>query len=339
MNTKRRICMKKKIQTAVALLLSLTLVAVSLVSCGEKKKQIVIYSSAEDYRIEYMQEMLDKKFPEYDIVIDYRSSGDHAAVLKASGAEVSCDITHDLEYGYAMEMASLGILADLKDIADFSVYADDAIIDTHFLPEIRNGGAIIVNMDVIAREGLTVPASYNDLLDPQYKDMISMPNPASSGTGYMFLLSLVNAWGEQEAFDYFDKLANNVLSFTSSGSGPVNALLSGEAAIALGMTANAVTKINEDGANFKILFFEEGSPYSMYAQGVIAGRETDEDVMRVFEYLSTTVNEGMLKNYYPEKIYKELDVELLNYPTDIEYADMSGNTPERKDELLAKWKH
>ena len=194
-------------------------------------------------------------------------------------------------------------------------------------------------MDVVARQKLELPESYEDLLDPQYKDLISMPNPASSGTGYMFLLSLVNAWGEDRAFEYFDKLSENILSFTSSGSGPVNALTTGEAAIALGMTANAVTKINDDGANFKLLFFAEGSPYSMYAQGVIAGRETDEDVMRVFEYLSTTVNEGMLNYYYPEKIYKDLDVQLPNYPTDIKYADMSGNTPERKDALLAKWTH
>ena len=56
-----------------------------------------------------------------------------------------------------------------------------------------------------------------------------MPNPRSSGTGYNFLKSLVNAWGEDEAFAYFDRLAENVYQFTSSGSGPVNALVQGEA--------------------------------------------------------------------------------------------------------------
>ena len=331
--------MKRNLARTISLFVALALLlsATCLVSCGQKKKRIVIYSSAEDYRIDYVQKMLDERFPEYDIVIDYRSSGDHAAILKASGVEAGCDITHDLEYGYAQELAELGVLADLKDMVDFSVYAEDTVVDTHFLPEIRNGGAIIVNMDVIAREGLEIPASYEDLLDPQYKGLISMPNPASSGTGYMFLLSLVNAWGEERAFEYFDKLSENVLSFTTSGSGPVNALITGEAAIALGMTANAVTKINDDGASFKLLFFAEGSPYSMYAQAVIAGREADEDVMRVFEYLSTTVNEGMVKYYYPEKVYKSQDVSLPNYPTDIKYADMSGNTSQRKDELLSKW--
>ena len=65
----------------------------------------------------------------------------------------------------------------------------------------------------------------------------------------MFLKALVNSMGEEEAFAYFDKLSENILQFTSSGSGPVNSLVSGEAVIALGMTPQAVTQINE-GVNF-----------------------------------------------------------------------------------------
>ena len=55
--------------------------------------------------------------------------------------------------------------------------------------------------------------------------MISMPNPKSSGTGYMFCKALVNEWGEEKALEYFDKLSENILSYTSSGSGPINALI------------------------------------------------------------------------------------------------------------------
>ena len=335
--------MKTVLKKITLLVLSLCFVMSSLMACNDKveKKKIVIYTSAEDYRIEYMQEKLDAQFPDYEIIIDYRSSGDHAAILKASGASAGCDITHDLEYGYAHQIAELGYFADLKDITDFSVYSNDVVDGTYFLPEIRNGGAVILNMDIIEEKKLDIPESYEDLLDPQYEGLISMPNPASSGTGYMFLLSLVNAWGEEKAFEYFDKLveSGNLSSFTSSGSGPVNALSMGEAAIGLGMTANAVTKINDDKANFKIVFFKEGSPYSMYGQGIIKGKETDSAVVEVFKYLSTTVNEGMNELYFPEKIYKDKTVVIENYPTDINYADMSDNTPERKDELLKKWKH
>ena len=85
--------------------------------------------------------------------------------------------------------------------------------------------------------------------------MISMPNPKSSGTGYMFCKALVNEWGEEKALEYFDKLSENILSYTSSGSGPINALIMKEAAIGLGMTPQAVAKINEGQAQLKIKYF------------------------------------------------------------------------------------
>lgn len=336
--------MKKLLKNITVGFLALTVLCSALVGCDEKieKKKVVIYTSAEDYRIEYIQSMLDAQFPDYDIVIDYRSSGDHAAFLKASGTQSGCDITHDLEYGYAHQIANMGVLAELDGISDFSVYADGTVESHCFVPEIRSGGAIILNMDIFEEKKLDIPTCYEDLLDPQYKGLVSMPNPASSGTGYMFLLSLVNAWGEEKAFEYFDSLVEcgSLTSFTSSGSGPVNALIMGEAAIALGMTANAVTKINENGANLKIIFFEEGSPYSLYGQGIVKGRETDTAVVEVFKYLSGDINRGMTERYFPERIYKEgQEVSVKNYPSDIKYADMSQNTPERKDELLSKWNH
>ncbi len=332
--------MKNRFRTFTMLMLTLSLLfgTVLFSGCGTGKKEIIIYTSAEDFRVAYMQKRMDEQFPEYKVIFEYKSSGNHAASLKAAGKNAECHISHDIEYGYAAELAELGIYADLKDISDFSVYTADAAASTYYTPTYRNGGAIILNMDLIQKKGLEIPESYEDLLDPQYKGLISMPNPAASGTGYMFLLSLVNAWGEDEAFAYFDKLSENILSFTSSGSGPVNALVGGEVAIGLGMTFQAVQQINAD-ENLQIKFFEEGSPYTLYGQAIVAGNETDPAVIEVFQFLSTTLTEEVCEAYCPEKIFADKDHTLTNYPSQITYSDMKNNTPARKAELLAKWEY
>ena len=309
-----------------------------LTSCGDDRRKIVIYTSVEDFQIEHMQKRFQEKFPQYNIIIEYKSSGDHAATLKSAGKNARCHITHNLEYGYASELAAAGVLADLAGIVDFTCFTADTALSTYYAPELRNGGAIIVNKAVLKEKGLSAPASYADLLKPEYKGLISMPNPKASGTGYMFLLSLVNAWGEEAAFAYFDQLADNVLSFTSSGSGPVNALVGKEVAIGLGMTAHAVQEINS-GEDLEVIFFEEGSPYSLYGQGIIAGNETDEAVVEVFKYLAGELSMELCASFYPEKIYKDQDFSLSNFPENIHYADMSNNTPERKAALLEKWMH
>lgn len=319
------------------LLLVAVILCLLLSGCGQKKDRVVIYTSAEDYRVEYMRQRLEETFPQYDIVLEYMTTGTHAARLLAEGTKTECDITYDLEYTYLAKLEEAGILADLSDY-DFSVFREDVRQSTCYMPEYRNGGAIIVNPEVLDRYGLPVPTCYDDLLKPEYQGLISMPNPSSSGTGYMFLLAMVNARGEEAAFAYFDALSNNILQFTSSGSGPVNALQQGEVAIGLGITGTAVTAIN-DGAALEILFFEEGSPYTIYGQGMIAGKEEKPAVREVYDFLYDTYGYENCENFFPEPIFAGKTFSVTNYPADITYCDMSGNTSEMKDYLLSFWKY
>jgi iron(III) transport system substrate-binding protein len=220
---------------------------------------------------------------------------------------------------------------------DFSVFLDDIVPANHkFTPEVKNGGCIIVNSKMLEEKGLPVPQSYQDLLDPQYKGLISMPDPKASGTGYMFYKCLVETMGEKEALDYFKKLSENVLQFTSSGNGPINALMQQEVAIGLCMTQNAVTQLDE-GADLSILFFEGGAPLSVYSQSIVAGKETNAAVKEVFEYMVGEFKHLEMEKFGGEQIHKDKVYTSKNYPTNIVLADMGVNTLVEKERLLALW--
>ena len=321
----------------ICLLLSLLMLVTILSACGKSKERILIYSSSEDYKIEYMTQRLQEQFPDYDITIEYISTGNHAAKLMSEGVQTECDITHNLEYGYMEQLEAAGVLADLSSY-DMSNYMEDTVVSNNYLVESRSGGAIIINTEVLEKKGLKKPTSYEDLLKPEYKGLISMPSPKASGTGYTFLKSLANEWGEKEAFAYFEKLTPNVLQYTSSGSGPVNALLQGEVAIGLGMLGQAVTQINE-GAPLEIIFFEEGAPYAICGQSMIKGKDERAAVKEVFDFMVNTLNYECVEKFYPEKIYKDKDYVVENYPTNIKYSDMSNNDIDEKTRLLEKWKY
>ena len=314
---------------------TILILMLSLVGCGSSKEKILIYSSGEDYKIEYMNQRFQEEFPEYEIIIEYISTGNHAAKLLSEGMQTDCDITHDMEYGYLEQLDQNNILADLSEYST-EIYVEDVIQSANYLPEVRNGGAVVVNTKVLEEKGLSVPQTYEDLLKPEYKGLVSMPNPKSSGTGYMFLKSLVNAWGEEEAFQYFDKLNENILQYTSSGSGPINALVQEEAAIGLGMINQAVIQINE-GQPLRILSFNEGHPYAMYGQAIINGKEERTAVKEVFDFMINTLNYENVEKFFPEKIYKNIDYKIENYPEDIKYSDMSNNNIDEKNRLLDRW--
>lgn len=324
--------MNKKIILGMVLIIAF---AGFLFGCGTAQEGVVIYTSVEDYVIEDMQNRLSETFPDYDITVEYVSTGNHAAKLLAEGENSECDISYDLEYAYMEQVSRAGSLADLSDY-DKTIYSDDTVLSDNYLIQCRVGGAVILNTDVLKEKGLAEPACYEDLLKPEYQGLISMPNPKSSGTGYMFLKSLVNTWGEDKAFEYFDKLTPNVLQYTTSGSGPVNALIQKEAAIGLGMTSHAVTQINE-GSPLKVVFFEEGSPFTLYGMGIVAGKEDKPAVKEVFDFLVNTYSYELNEKFFPEQMFKDKVYTVENYPENIVYADMSNNTIEEKERLLSKW--
>lgn len=299
-----------------------------------EKASVIIYSPNEDYLIEYYKTKLDEQFPDYDITVEYLSTGNLAAKLLAEGADTDCDFIIGMSYGYLDSLTDN--LASI-DFIDTSVFMPELIqADNKYIPWDRFSGACIVNTELLAEKNLAAPASYDDLLKPEYKGLIEMANPNASSTGYLFLKSLVNAWGEDKAFEYFGKLNDNILQYTNSGSGPIKDLVKGECAIGLSLTFNAVEVIN-DGAPLEIIFFEEGAPYSPTGCAIIAGREDKPGVKEMFEYLYSDVQDEYLATYLPEQVKIDQKTEIANFPENIPYADMSNDTPDVKTELLKKW--
>lgn len=306
-------------------------------ACGNNDDKVVIYSSMEDYRNEDLKEQLKAKFPDLDFSIEHHPTGNHAAKLQSEGINTKADIVLGLETAYVEKLKNnFEVLSDY----DFAKFSEELVSkDKKYIPWDRYSGAIIVNTKVLADNGLAEPTGYNDLLNSIYKDLIMMPNPKTSGTGYQFLVTLINIMGEDQAFTYMDEFAKNVLNFSTSGSGPVNSLVRGEIAIGLGMTFHAVKEINE-GAPLKIIYDTNGAPYNTSSGAVIKGRLEKPNVKKVFDYL---FDEFLLRDkelFIPEMVLKnQPDITIPNFP-EITYANMNGiNDIDLKTRLLDKWNY
>lgn len=320
-------------------IISIILVAVLCLAvfsgCSAKKETVIIYSCANDKRIAHLTECLQAQFPQYDIIVEYQGTSKLAAKLMAEGKNTDASIVHDMLSLNMDALNAAGLLADVSFI-DNSVFLDNLNLSKNYVPEVVTSGAVIVNNAVLAAKNLPVPTSFEDLLKPEYKGLISMPDPKASGTGYMFVKHLCNLMGEEAAMDYFAKLSENVLQFTSSGNGPVNALVQQEVAIGLGMTMNAVEQI-DNGLDLSILFFDGGAPMSLYCQSIIAGKEDNAAVKEVFEYMVNVFMDLNFTKFGGEQVFKDKTYTSKNYPTDITLADMGTNTLAEKERLLALW--
>ena len=89
------------------------------------------------------------------------------------------------------------------------------------------------NTELLAKKKLAAPKSWADLLNPAFKGEIQVANPASSGTAYTMIATLVQLMGEEKAFDYMKALHKNIATYTRSGTGPIKAAARGETTVSI----------------------------------------------------------------------------------------------------------
>ena len=320
--------MKKKL-----LLIVMLFMVMLLTGCGNKDK-VVIYSSMEEERNQKLTEMLKEEFPNLNVVVQHMATGNSAAKIKNEGTKVEADIVIDLETAHMKDVQDN--FADLSSV-DTSFYLDGVNTSNNYLTWVKYTMNLIIDNKYFKEHNLTVPKTYEDLLKPEYKNLIAMPDPKTSGTGYGFFLNAVNIMGEEKAIEYFKKLKGNLREYTTSGSGPTNLLKQGEIAIAMGMTAQGVEAIN-NGYDFSIVELTTGSPYNTTSCGIIKGRESNENVMKVFNWLIKDFGKYDKENYMPDKILKDQKSNMKNYPENLKDANMTGvDSTEVKDKLIEKW--
>ena len=120
----------------------------------------------------------------------------------------------------------------------------------------------ISNNERLAELGIEPPTSWQDLLRPELKGEIQVANPGTSGTAYNFVATLVQLWGEDEAFAYLKEFHKNVQQYTRSGNAPNQAVGLGEVAVGIGYAHDQVTVVQQ-GYPVTITFPEEGTGYEI----------------------------------------------------------------------------
>ena len=178
------------------------------------------------------------------------------------------------------------------------------------------------------------------MLKPEYKDLISIPSPKSSGTGYSYYNGMVTILGEEDGLKYFEALNPNIKEYTTSGSAPAKAAVRGEVAIAYGLLWQCVQYANAN-EGMEVVVPDQGLAFDLFTMGMISGHETKGKVKDVFTYLYNELNRPQCAAFNPDIIYTDMPAaEIPNYPTGFGEITMKGLYDyEYKQAMLDKWQY
>ncbi len=157
-----------------------------------------------------------------------------------------------------------------------------------------------VRTDILAQRGVAVPQSWADLTKPEYRGLVQMPSPQSSGTAYNAVLTLRSIFGEDQAFAYMRQLNPNVQTYTQSGTAPSGALGVGETAIAIQFTPGFL-KLVDQGFPVQVVFPSEGVGYEVAAMSILKGATHLAEARQLVDWMTSADGQQALatqKTYF-----------------------------------------
>ena len=118
------------------------------------------------------------------------------------------------------------------------------------------------------KNNLPIPTDWNDLTKPVYKGHVIMPNPNSSGTGFLDVSSWIQLKGEDAAWKYMDALHENIARYTHSGSKPCKLAAKGEIPIGVSFAYRGAKSKNA-GAPLEVIAPSEGVGWDLESFGIV----------------------------------------------------------------------
>lgn len=150
------------------------------------------------------------------------------------------------------------------------------------------------NTELVSEE--EAPKTWDDLLDPKWEGKIQFSNPAASGTATLMVLSQMMQRGEEEGWEYFQKLSDQANSVPDSGSAPTKAVAMGEAHIGVGFDFMAYeAKAKGESVDFIV---PDKTPILVNPVSLVEGGPNPEGGKKLIDFLLSTEGQQILADWY-----------------------------------------
>ena len=257
-------------------------------SSGGAKSSILVYTAMEPDQVAPIIEAFRRGHPEIDATVVRDSTGVITARLLAEASAPRADVIWGLAATSLLVTEQKGMLAP---------YAPAGL--EHIAPRFRDeqtpprwvGTAVLMtafaaNAPELKRRNVAVPRSFDDLTQPALRGLVTMPNPASSGTGYLIICGILQSRGEDAGWAYLDKLHPNVAQYTHSGSKPATMAAAGEYPVGVALDERCVAE-KKRGAPIEVVFPTDKSGWDVEAMALVQKKDIKPAAKVFFDWAAT----------------------------------------------------
>lgn len=265
--------------------------AINTVSAGE----LTIYSSVEPDNLKIFSENFSKAHPSIKVNWVRDSTG----VIQARVIAEKDNPRNDVFFGHAAtDLLSLDQMGMFLPYLPKSVDKLDARYRDKKSPPTWTGlwgfaAAVCFNTVEAQKRNIPRPTKWADLANPVYRGQITMPNPISSGTGFLNVAGWIQIMGKDKAWAFMDQVHNNIASYTHSGSKPCNQVAAGEYVVGISLPGRAAA-LKTKGAPIEAVIPEDGIGWEMQGAAIMKSTKNQADAKTFVDW---AVSEGAMESY------------------------------------------
>jgi iron(III) transport system substrate-binding protein len=331
--------LKRRPWTTLPIFLILLTIAVPIPVLNAE--ELIVYTALEDDEYPGYLELFKKAHPDVTVKVVRDSTGIVTARLLAEKGNPQADVVWGLAATSLLVCDQAGMLEPYapRELEKVNATLRDPANPPHWVGIKAWETGFCVNTVEAKAQNLPIPTSFADLVKPEYKGKIVMPNPASSGTGFLTVSAILQMMGEKNGWEYLDRLHQNIAQYTHSGSKPCKMAGAGEFPIGISFGYRGIIQ-KKKGEPVEPVFPKEGCGWDVEANALIkkAGMKSSART-----FLDWAVGPEVMKAYakvYPVTAYPTGEAVPEGYPADpfqqLVKNDLSWAAKNR-DVILAEW--
>jgi len=305
-----------------------------------QKQTVVIYTAIENEQIAEYKKAYEKTLPNVEVKMLRFSTGDISARFMAEKDNMQADVIWGIGATNVLQFKNAGLLEPYapKGLARIQPLFRDKANPPSWVAMDIYMSAFCFNTETGKKHNLPKPGSWADLTRPVYKGHVVMPNPASSGTGYLSVASVLQRLGEAEGWKYLDALDKNIAEYTKSGSKPCKDAAAGERAVGVSFEYVAL-EMKKKGAPVEMVLPKEGSGYEIEANALTRKGAKNPAAKQFLDWAISDDSLKLVSQFFaavsvpgfpvPEGLPK--DISKVVYKNDFDWS------AKNRDRILAEW--